>query len=135
MKEEKTTTAEELLDKALNLDRASQESKAIKHYKDAIKLGLPPQKELIAKICLGSSLRVVGKTKESIRVLSASAKKSPVAFLFKALSLHSRGKFEILSRILIKELFIIYKEQGKLDPKGFEKALQKYIKKLPNNSI
>ncbi|KAF1045373.1 tetratricopeptide repeat protein [Xylophilus sp.] len=124
-------TAETELQTALRLDSASREHEAIGHYRKAIRAGLPPRQELIARICLGSSLRVAGRTAESLRVLAGPARASSTAFLFRALSLYEDGQHELLSRLLLGQLLAVLRDDGRLQPEGFEKALSRYVRALP----
>jgi tetratricopeptide (TPR) repeat protein len=83
--------AEVWLESALALDRLSREQEAIPFYERAIRLGLSGSSLRDALICLGSSLRNVGRVREAVRRFQQARKRFPgdlVVELFLALGYH-----------------------------------------------
>ena len=70
-------TATSLLQQALSLDAAGDESAAIPLYRRAIAKGLSKENLHTALIGLGSSLRTVGETQSALRTLRRARKLFP----------------------------------------------------------
>jgi tetratricopeptide (TPR) repeat protein len=79
------------LESALALDRLGREEQAIPFYERAIRLGLSGYPLRDALICLGSSLRTVGRVQEAVRRFQQARRRFPgdlVVELFLALGYH-----------------------------------------------
>jgi tetratricopeptide (TPR) repeat protein len=79
------------LESAFALDRLSREEEAIPLYERALQLGLQGTAQRDALVCLGSSLRTVGRSEEAVRYLKQARKQFPsdvVVELFLALGYH-----------------------------------------------
>lgn len=85
-----------LLEMAIVLDNQGAEAKAIEYYEKSLNKGLSQAYRLDALIGLGSSLRVVGRVRESHTVLSQAVQEFPqddAAPVFYALTLEKMGDF------------------------------------------
>ncbi|MGA3066070.1 MAG: tetratricopeptide repeat protein [Tepidisphaeraceae bacterium] len=83
--------AEAWLESAFALDRLGREDEAIPLYEQAIRLGLDGSALRDALICLGSSLRTVGRAREALRRFQQARRRFPrdvVVELFLALGYH-----------------------------------------------
>jgi Flp pilus assembly protein TadD len=79
------------LESAFALDRLGREAQAIPLYEQAIALGLNGSMLKDALVCLGSSLRTVGRSREAVRFLTRAHKQFPediIVELFLALAYH-----------------------------------------------
>jgi Flp pilus assembly protein TadD len=79
------------LESAFALDRLGREAQAIPLYERAIALGLKGMSLRNALVCLGSSLRTIGRAREAVRYLARAQKQFPgdvVVELFLALGYH-----------------------------------------------
>src|SRR5262245_57823016 len=112
------TSAVTKLNEALALDAAGREGEAIPLYRRAIALGLKKQDLHTALVCLGSSLRTIGQTRESIRVLQKARLLFPrdvVVTLFLALAHYDAGQQSLVIRQLADALLKESKQPG-LEP-------------------
>ncbi len=77
-------------------DRVGREAAAIPFYERAIALGLAdPDEEAAAHLGLGSSLRVLGRHAEAVRILEDAVGRFPghrALGAFLAMALHNRGR-------------------------------------------
>lgn len=76
-------------------DRKGEEAAAIPHYERALALGLPDDVRRNAFVGLGSSLRNVGRSAESVALLTQALEQFPgdaALRAFRGLALHSDGK-------------------------------------------
>jgi cyanophycin synthetase len=106
----KSTSANGILKEALALDAAGRENEAIPLYRSALAQGLKKGNLHTALVCLGSSLRTVGKTQASIRTLQKARRMFPgdvVVILFLALAHYDAGQSNLairqLGNILLNE--------------------------------
>jgi Flp pilus assembly protein TadD len=79
------------LESAFAMDRLGREAQAIPLYERAISLGLEDMAMRDALVCLGSSLRTVGRAREAVKYLAQAQKQFPgdvVVELFLALGYH-----------------------------------------------
>lgn len=76
-------------------DSAGHEAAAIQPYRRALALGLPPERDLVCRIQLASTLRNLGTTGEAVEILMAASAAHPehrAAVMFLALALLSDGQ-------------------------------------------
>lgn len=127
MKKKKDDSPGPILEAAYRLDRAGKEAEAIPLYRGAIKAGLSSQDLRDAMVCLGSSLRVVGKTAQARSVLTKAKSlhpADPVVSLFLALALHDRGDHDRALRELGLALI------ASSDLGGYSEPLRRYYRRL-----
>jgi tetratricopeptide (TPR) repeat protein len=96
-------TAEDYLARALRHDRAGREAQAIPDYQHALKLGLNPEDERTALICLASSHRNLRDLDPAQAVINRARRKyrhDPVIEAFAALILLDAGQPRRAIRIL-----------------------------------
>jgi tetratricopeptide (TPR) repeat protein len=121
------------LESALALDRQGREEQAIPFYERAIRLGLSGSSLRDALICLGSSLRTVGRAQEAVRRFQQARRRFPgdlVVELFLALGYHdTRQETDALRLTALACL----RESGdrKLDP--FRSVLRRKFRSLGKN--
>jgi hypothetical protein len=117
----------EELERAFAFDREGYEAEAIPHYEQAIAAGLPDELLRKAMLGLGSSLRNIDRTEESVRVLEDAVERFPddrALPVFLAFSLWTAGQhaeaFALLSRRL-----------G--DGTGYERAIGEYAAEIEHS--
>ncbi|CAD5108384.1 tetratricopeptide repeat protein [Zestomonas carbonaria] len=118
------------LREALRLDRASREGEAIGHYRKALALGLSMEEQVLATICLGSSLRNVGEAEESHRLLAPLAASNNAAFLFQALALYDCREYRRASGLLMERLLALLVERDDPDVRPFARPLARYVERV-----
>jgi tetratricopeptide (TPR) repeat protein len=127
------TTARQLLQHALSLDRKGHEREAISYYRRAIARGLSGMELHTALVCLGSSLRTVGQTDASIRTLRRSRRLFPrdvTITLFLALANHDAGRYDLALRQLGDALL---KESNEPNLQPYRAVLQRKYHGLRGN--
>ena len=113
-------SARDELDHAFAYDRDGYEAEAIPHYERAIAAGLPDELLAKAMLGLGSSLRNVDRTDESIRVLEEAVARfsdDQALPVFLAFSLWSAGRRAEAFALLADRLG---------DGSGYERAIGEY---------
>jgi tetratricopeptide (TPR) repeat protein len=112
------------LERAFAYDRDGYEAEAIPHYERAIAAGLPDELLRKAMLGLGSSLRNVDRTDDSLRVLEDAVERFPddqALLVFLAFSLWTAGQrgqaFALLGRRLA-------------DGTGYERAIGEYAAEI-----
>jgi tetratricopeptide (TPR) repeat protein len=99
----KSYSALAALKEALSLDAAGHEQRAIPLYRLALARGLSKEDSHTALVCLGSSLRTVGKTRTAIAALQKARRLFPgdiVVILFLALAHYDAGQHDLVIRQL-----------------------------------
>jgi cyanophycin synthetase len=102
-----SSSAISTLKQALALDAAGKERQAVPVYRQAISRGLKNDDLHTALICLGSSLRTIGKTKSAIATLRKARRLFPrdvVAIMFLALAHYDAGQRDLVIRQLADAL-------------------------------
>ncbi len=108
------------LERAMAHDREGREAEAIPHYERAISAGLPDDLLPKAMLGLGSSLRIVGRADESVRVLEDAVERFPehrALPVFLAFSLWTAGRRGEALAVLARRLG---------DGSGYERAIEEY---------
>jgi tetratricopeptide (TPR) repeat protein len=121
-------SARDELDQAFAYDRDGCEAEAIPHYERAIAAGLPDELLAKAMLGLGSSLRNVDRTDESIRVLEEAVARFPddrALAVFLAFSLWSAGRRAEAFGLLANRLG---------DGSGYERAIGEYSAEIRGES-
>lgn len=128
--------ARTILEQAFDHDRHGREAEAIPLYRRAIKLGLARRWQLDATICLASSLRNVGKTKQALKAILAAKKLAPhnrAVLLFHCLILHDLGRSaEALSMLAADHMTLARKDSA---IREFSRALGHYYQMLPRLEV
>jgi len=96
-------TAKDYLAAALRHDKAGRESRAVPDYRQALKLGLEPADERVARVCLASSYRNLGQLDKALAVISRARRAFPhdaVVESFAALVLLDSGQPRRAVRVL-----------------------------------
>jgi hypothetical protein len=117
-------SAREELEQAFAFDRDGYEAEAIPHYEQAITAGLPDELLRKAMLGLGSSLRNVARTEESVRVLEDAAERFPddrALPVFLAFSLWSAGRHREAFALLARRLG---------EGTGYERAIGEYATEI-----
>lgn len=118
------------LEIGLLYDRRGREAEAIPFYEKALKLGMSQDDRRSCLICLGSSLRTVGKLQEARKTFQRAAKADPGCIapeMFMALVLCDLGEHQRAVKLLAG-LLLKADEAQELD--GFRSALTKKFKAL-----
>jgi hypothetical protein len=113
-------SAHEALDRAIAYDREGAEAEAIPHYEQAIAAGLSGDDLARAMLGLGSSLRNVARTEESVRVLEDACRRFPehqAMPVFLAFSLWTAGR-------RAEALALLAERAG--EGSGYERAIREY---------
>jgi tetratricopeptide (TPR) repeat protein len=113
-------TGQEALEQAFAHDREGNEAEAIPHYERAIAAGLPDKLLAKAMLGLGSSLRNVDRTDESVRVLEEAVERFPADEalpIFLSFSLWTAGRRG-------EALALLARRHG--DGTGYERAIGEY---------
>jgi hypothetical protein len=108
------------LDRAMAFDREGAEAEAIPHYEQAIAAGLSGDDLARAMLGLGSSLRNVARTEESVRVLEDACRRFPehqAMPVFLAFSLWTAGRRG-------EALALLAERAG--EGSGYERAIREY---------
>ena len=108
------------LERAFAYDRDGCEAEAIPHYERAIAAGLPDELLAKAMLGLGSSLRNVERTDESVRVLEDAVRRFPdhdALPIFLGFSLWTAGRRAEAFALLAERLG---------DGSGYERAIGDY---------
>jgi tetratricopeptide (TPR) repeat protein len=112
------------LEQASEYDRQGLEAEAIPHYEQAIAAGLPDEQLAEAMLGLGSSLRNVGRTDESVRALENAVRRFPdhqALPIFLAFSLWTAGRRGEALALLAERLG---------DGTGYERAIGEYAAEI-----
>lgn len=115
--------AKDLYKQACEFDRDGREREAAALYIAALKLGLDGDDRAGALLGLGSTLRNLGRVKDSVRILAAACHTFPQHVpmrVFLALALHDAG---MQRRALAVALDVLL---AAADLKGYERALREY---------
>jgi tetratricopeptide (TPR) repeat protein len=112
------------LERAFAYDRDGYEAEAIPHYERAIAAGLPDELLRKAMLGLGSSLRNVDRTDDSLRVLEDAFERFPddqALPVFLAFSLWTAGQRGQAFALLARRLG---------DGTGYERAIGEYAAEI-----
>jgi tetratricopeptide (TPR) repeat protein len=111
-------------------DVMGQESQAIPYYEKALEIGLPAEDLQECLICLGSSLRVVGRYEEAITTLTKAVGKFPddnSGRAFLALAYYSNQQYQEAVKLLLDLLLETTEDEDILAYSG---ALEYYKENL-----
>ncbi|MCW1929015.1 tetratricopeptide repeat protein [Bhargavaea beijingensis] len=89
------------------MDRTGKETSAVPYYKRAILLGLPESKLKDAYLGLGSTLRTLGRYRQSLAVLEKGSGRFPedrALQVFRAMTLYNLGEHKEAMRLLLVNL-------------------------------
>jgi tetratricopeptide (TPR) repeat protein len=128
-------TAVVWLESAMALDRLGREAEAIPMYERAILLGLEGTQLRDALVCLGSSLRTVGRSPEAVRYLEQARKQFPddvVVELFLALGYHDLS--QVTSALRLAAMACL-RESGSRSLAGYQKVLKRKYHSLGRNGV
>jgi hypothetical protein len=112
------------LERAAAYDREGYEAEAIPHYERAIAAGLPDELMAKAMLGLGSSLRNVDRSGESVRVLDDAVRRFPehrALPVFLAFSLWTEGRRAEALALLAERLG---------EGSGYERAIGEYATEI-----
>jgi tetratricopeptide (TPR) repeat protein len=121
------------LESAQALDRLGREEQAIPFYERAIRLGLSGSALRDALICLGSSLRTVGRVQEAVRRFQQAKRRFPddvVVELFLALGYHDAAQATEALRLTA---LACLRESGNRNLKPFRSVLRRKFRSLGRN--
>jgi cyanophycin synthetase len=113
------------------LDFCGREEEAIPAYEESLRRGLCDEYQVYAKLQLASSLRNVGKSTESVKILRDLRKDfpdMPAVKMFLALALYSDGHPEAALKTLMEAALQHVHSQ---DMARYGSALQHYMEQLP----
>jgi len=121
------------LESAFALDRLGREEQAIPFYDRAIRMGLDGNSLRDALICLGSSLRTVGRAQDAVRRFQQARKRFPndvVVELFLALGYHDTQQATDALRLTA---LACLRESGSSGLAPFRDALRRKYRSLGKN--
>ena len=121
------------LESALALDRLGREEQAIPFYERAIRLGLSGSALCDALICLGSSLRNVGRVRDAVRKFQQAKRRFPgdvVVELFLALGYHDAAQATEALRLTA---LACLRESGDRNLEPFRGVLRRKFRSLGRN--
>lgn len=111
-------------------DRLGNDLEAIKHYEQALHLGVPEKENFDLVVSFASTLRNVGRHEESAALLSRALREnpqSPALMAFMSLTLHSSGQADAALAMMLKAALTAAQVHG-ID--GYERALTEYHEEL-----
>ena len=120
---------------AFACDREGREREAVGHYDAAWALGVPTDRRRRFLVGYGSTLRNVGRIKESVAILGEAVAGDPDYAPFKVflgLALHSTGQHAAAAATLLGALLDLH-GGGSLD--GFERAIAEYQHELLDRAL
>ncbi|MBS2773098.1 tetratricopeptide repeat protein [Anoxybacillus rupiensis] len=117
------------LEIGFTLDAMGKEEEAIHYYEKALSLGLPAEQRCVALLCLGSSLRNIGKLDDAKHILKTAMDEFPNHIgihCFYALAQYHAGEHGQSVRTLINAILLLSPESVK----PFTQSLQYYVNEL-----